>query len=158
NKLKNFCAPLDGGPNCSDGAGLDTTEMGWFAKTKLTQYSATDPRWTPVTARTLVDYVRGDASYEDTGSRGTQDLFRQRDSKLGDLVNAQPAYVRKATFSYSDKGYPEFKACTAGTGTGCNPVQFPSAGIPRRGTVYAAGNDGMLHAFETDVNNSPYYQ
>ena len=28
----------------------------------------------------------------------------------------------------------------------------------RRGTVYAAGNDGMLHAFETDVNNDPYFQ
>jgi type IV pilus assembly protein PilY1 len=30
--------------------------------------------------------------------------------------------------------------------------------VPRRGTVYAAANDGMLHAFETDVNNSAYYQ
>ena len=24
--------------------------------------------------------------------------------------------------------------------------------------MFAAGNDGMLHAFETDVNNNPYYQ
>jgi type IV pilus assembly protein PilY1 len=163
NKLKHFCAPLDGGANCTDGAGLDSaTELPWFDPKKLSQSAgwpaAPSAQWTNATPKSLVDYVRGDASNEDTGGGGAQDLYRSRVSKLGDLVNAQPSYVRKATFNYSDKGYPEFKACTAGTGTGCNLAQFPNPSIPRRGTVYAAGNDGMLHAFETDRNNNAYFQ
>jgi type IV pilus assembly protein PilY1 len=162
NKLKNFCWPGTGTAVCADGSGLTSAEQAWFTATKLSQTSnwgaAGSPQWTNATGKSLVDYVRGDASNEDTGLGGTQDLYRPRVSKLGDLVNAQPAYVRKSTFNFSDKGYAGFKACTAGTGTGCNVAQFPNASIPRRGTVYAAGNDGMLHAFETDVNNSPYYQ
>ena len=163
NRLKHFCASGSGGATCSDGAGLDPTEQGWFNPNKLSQTInwglPGSQQWTNATPKSLIDYVRGDASNEEnTGVVGKNDLYRSRVSKLGDLVNAQPAYVRKATFSYSDKGYAEFKACTAGTGTGCNTAQFPNASIARRGTVYAAGNDGMLHAFETDVNNDPYYQ
>ena len=56
-------------------------------------------------------------------------------------------------------GYQDFKKCTSGTTTvSCPAAQFPTPTQPRRGTVYVAANDGMLHAFETDVNNSPYYQ
>jgi type IV pilus assembly protein PilY1 len=161
NMLKNFCWPADGGANCADGAGLDTEEQKSFdPTTRLSQYIGyTDDQKSAVTAKALVDYLRGDASNEDTGKGDKQDLFRKRTSKLGDLVNAQPAYVKKATFNYKDKGYAEFKACAAGTGgSSCAAAQFPNPAFPRLGTVYAAGNDGMLHAFETDVNNKPYYQ
>ena len=162
NRLKHFCWPATGGGACSDGAGLDATEQLWFDKTKLPQ--ASNGVWnatiqTPAAnGRNLVDYLRGDTSNEDTNQSLPTDLYRNRVSRLGDLVNSQPAYARKATFNYSDPGYAGYKACTAGTGTGCNIAQFPSSSIPRRGTVYVAGNDGMLHAFETDVNNNPYYQ
>jgi type IV pilus assembly protein PilY1 len=161
NKLKSFCWPGDGGAQCKDGAGLDTEEQKYFdPSTMLSHYgSYTDEQKATVTAQFLVDYLRGDTSNEDTGTLGKQDLFRKRESKLGDLVNAQPSYVKKATFNYKDKGYAEFKACTAGTGgSSCHPAQFPNPSLPRLGTVYAAGNDGMLHAFETDVNNDPYFQ
>ena len=167
NMLKSFCWPGTGGTACSDGAGLNTAnEARWFDLTV-----ATNPPnalvalngWGPgqssnATARNLVDYLRGDTSNEDTNQALNTDLYRNRVSRLGDLVNAQPAYARKATFNYSDPGYAGFKACTAGNGTACNASQFPSPTIARRGTVYAAGNDGMLHAFETDVNNNPYFQ
>jgi Tfp pilus tip-associated adhesin PilY1 len=96
--------------------------------------------------------------HNDTGQGLPQDLFRERLSRLGDVINAQPAYVKKSPFSYSDTGYAGFKKCTEGTGSGCVAAQFPTPSVSRRGTVYAAANDGMLHAFETDVNNSPYYQ
>jgi type IV pilus assembly protein PilY1 len=159
NKLKHFCWPLTGGVNCSDGAGLDAAEQTYFNPNQLVQY----PGWTllqkaTASGQSLVDYLRGDTSYEDTNQALAQDLYRDRVSRLGDLVNAQPAYIRKAPFNYGDPGYAGFKACTAGTGSACAVAQFPSPGLPRRGTVYAAGNDGMLHAFETDVNNNPYYQ
>jgi type IV pilus assembly protein PilY1 len=159
NKLKHFCWPGTGGPTCADGAGLDTTEQGWFNPNQLQQFSSWNAlQKTAATAKSLVDYLRGDSSNEDTNQGLAQDLYRNRVSRLGDLVNAQPAYARKSTFNYGDPGYAEFKACTAGTGSGCAAAQFPNPSLPRRGTVYAAGNDGMLHAFETDVNNNPYFQ
>jgi type IV pilus assembly protein PilY1 len=163
NRLKHFCWPGTGGAACSDGAGLNAIELVWFDPFKVKQGGWGCPLGAKCAAATaapnsLVNYLRGDTSYEDTGQSLAQDLYRQRTRRLGDLVNAQPAYVRKSTFGYADTGYSQYKACTAGVGTGCNPAQFPTPGIPRRGTVFAAGNDGMLHAFETDVNNNAYYQ
>ncbi len=164
NRLKSFCWPGTGGAACADGTGLDTAnEAIWFNPFPLEALNGWSPLiQTPAaTRRNLVDYLRGDTSNEDTNQGLPTDLYRNRVSRLGDLVNAQPAYARKATFNYgesTDPGYPGFKACTAGNGTACNAAQFPTPSVARRGTVYAAGNDGMLHAFETDVNNNPYFQ
>jgi len=159
NRLKHFCWPGSGGATCSDGAGLDATEQGYFNANLLPQWTAwTATQQAAATSRTLVDFVRGDGSFEDTGQSLSSDLYRQRISLLGDIVNAQPAYVKRSPFSYADTGYAGFKACADGVGASCNSVQFPDTSHARRGTVYAASNDGMLHAFETDVNNNPYYQ
>jgi type IV pilus assembly protein PilY1 len=164
NRLKSFCWPGTGGAACADGPGLNTAnEATWFNPFPLQALNGWSPLvQTPAaTSRNLVDYLRGDTSNEDTNQSLATDLYRARVSRLGDLVNAQPAYARKATFNYqetTDPGYQKFKDCTAGTGTACNPAQFPSPTLPRRGTVYAGGNDGMLHAFETDLNNNPYVQ
>lgn len=160
NKLKHFCMPADLTATwCNDGLGLTAAEQAWFdpAIIALTQESS----WTAAgTTQSLVNYLRGDTSNYNSGSspRAASDLYRARASQLGDIVNAQPAYVKKSPFSYGDTGYAGFKACTEGFGTACAAAQFPSPALPRRGTVYAASNDGLLHAFETDVNNSPYYQ
>ena len=159
NKLKNFCWPLTGGAPCADGAGLDLAEQAWFNPNQLQQYNGWNLlQKSAATPKSLVDYIRGDTSNEDTGQGLAQDLYRNRVSRLGDIVDAQPSYVRRSTFNYTDPGYAGFKACTAGTGTGCNPSQFPNPTISRRATVFAAGNDGMLHAVEADANNNPYYQ
>jgi len=158
NMLKSFCWPGTGGTACADGAGLNTAnELIWFNPAQLNN-SWNVTQTAAATSQSLVNYLRGDTTNENTNQLLDTDLYRARVSRLGDLVNAQPAYARKATFNYSDPGYAGFKACTAGTGTACAAAQFPSPSVPRRGTVYAAGNDGMLHAFETDVNNNPYFQ
>ena len=90
----------------------------------------------------MLNFFRGERTYEDSGGGAPTDLFRLRDSILGDIINAQPSYVKKSPFGYADAGYAAFQTTTNS----------------RRGTVYAAANDGYLHAFETDVNNSPYFQ
>jgi len=164
NLLKNFCWPADPSTNCADGGGptggLTLAEQAYFDPVLLAQYPyGADPgKLATVSAQKLVEYIRGNTDYEDTGLGAPTDLFRQRLSLLGDIINAQPAYVKKSPFGYIDNGYAEFKACTSGTGTSCPAAQFPFPNESRRGTVYAASNDGMLHAFETDVNNDPYYQ
>lgn len=160
NQLKHFCMPADvGAAWCNDGGGLSAGEQAYFdpAVIALSQESL----WTTGgTTQSLVNYLRGDTTNYNTGSspRGANDLYRARASLLGDIVNAQPAYVKKSPFQYADNGYAGFKTCTEGLGSSCAAAQFPDASNPRRGTVYGASNDGMLHAFETDVNNNPYFQ
>ena len=160
NRMKHFCFAGDVGATwCNDGAGLTAAELKNFDPSVIALPQ--EPAWTSIaTPQQLVNYLRGEVANYDTGAipRGPADLFRARTSLLGDIVNAQPAYVRKSPFSYGDTGYFAFKACTEGTGTGCPTTQFPDPTKPRMGTVFAAANDGMLHAFETDVNNDPYYQ
>ena len=58
-------------------------------------------------------------------------LYRKRDSILGDFVNAQPIFVQAPFASYTDTGYQTFKSAQAN----------------RKAMIYAAANDGMLHAF-----------
>jgi len=160
NRMKHFCHASDvGGAWCNDGAGLTAAEANDFDPSFIAL--SQEPDWTSVaTPQLLINYLRGDLANYNTGAipRGAADLFRARTSLLGDIVNAQPAYVRKSPFSYSDNGYLAFKACTEGSGTGCPAGRFPDPTKPRLGTVFAAANDGMLHAFETDVNNNPYFQ
>jgi type IV pilus assembly protein PilY1 len=161
NLLKAFCWPGAGGtglyPGCVGEAELSATEMAWFDPTLLTQYGGWtvdgSGRDTAVSAPKLIDFLRGDVANETTGGTALTDLFRDRDSLLGDIVNAQPAYVKASPFSYNiganlgkDPYYQEYKQTTDGT-TGT-----------RKGTVFGAANDGMLHAFETDPDNNPYYQ
>lgn len=160
NQLKHFCWPASGGTNCSDGSGLTVTEQGYFNPSLLAQYAG----WTPgqqgaATGQMVVDFLRGDTANETTGGTAVSDLFRARPSVLGDIISAQPAYVKASPFAYTDTGYGDFKQCTAGTTTvTCPTGDFPTPSVARRGTVYVPANDGMLHAFETDVNNNPYYQ
>jgi type IV pilus assembly protein PilY1 len=171
NLMKHFCWPGQGGATCADGSGLDAAEQAMFHPNQLPQWGsltnaqkdavtqASAPAWAgPNDGQHLVNWLRGDNSFEDTGQSLATDVFRERISTLGDIVNAQPAYVKKSPFTYGDTGYAGFKACTEGVGTGCAAAQFPNPTQPRLGTVYTASNDGMLHAFETDVNNNPYYQ
>lgn len=162
NRLKAFCWPGAYAtglyPACGPGeAELSATDMSYFTPLTLPQAVpwSTDGsgRNVAASAQNLVDYLRGDTANENQGGTATTDLYRNRLHLLGDIVDAQPAYVKAAPFGYdtgsfagTDPYYQDFKKSTDGT-TGT-----------RIGTVFAASNDGMLHAFETDPDNNPYYQ
>jgi type IV pilus assembly protein PilY1 len=79
----------------------------------------------------LVNFLRGDSSYE-AETNLSNPLYRERAAKLGDIINASPVYVKKSPLKYTDTGYASFVTATA----------------TRRAMVYAAANDGMLHAFD----------
>jgi type IV pilus assembly protein PilY1 len=165
NQMKHFClSVLPIAPWCDDGSGLNATEQAYFNPNKLPQYVSYNLlQLLNVSNTNLVNFLRGHQQYEDTGAVAATDLFRQRNALLGDIINAQPSYVKSSPFNYSDAGYSAFKACTLGTSTvACPSAQFPDYATyptrPRLATVYIAANDGMLHAIETDVNFSPYYQ
>lgn len=84
----------------------------------------------------LVNYLRGQYGYEDRTTNAADDrVFRAREYVLGDIVNAQPIYVRSPFFDYNDAGYK-----------GANN-KFKESNDTREPMVYVASNDGMLHAF-----------
>lgn len=165
NRMKSFCWPGSVDAACDDGAGLTADEQAHFTPTLLFQYpSLSTDQQAAMTGQKIVDYIRGDRANEMAGTSTITDLFRERTSVLGDFVSAQPRYVKASDFAYADANYAAFRICTAGYGgpaetqPACGASDFPRFPKPRRGTVFAASNDGMLHAFETDVNNDPYYQ
>jgi type IV pilus assembly protein PilY1 len=82
----------------------------------------------------LVNFLRGDRTNEGAETDNTK-YYRSRAHILGDIVNAEAVYVKAPLFNYADDGYT-----TASTG-------FVALKASRQGMVYAAANDGMLHAF-----------
>ncbi len=54
---------------------------------------------------------------------------------LGDIIHAQPIYVKAPPHNFADAGYSGFKSSNAS----------------RLPTLYAAANDGMLHAFDGET-------
>ena len=155
NKLRSFCwtdAPIATYPQCDDGGLLTAAELtahfnplgGTNGALGQSVPWPTDGsgRHLSATKNNLVDFIRGDNDFETTGGTSTTDLYRNRAHVLGDIINAQPAYVKAPPLTYTDAFYSTFKSNNAN----------------RQGTVYVAANDGMLHAFATDPDNSPYYQ
>lgn len=85
----------------------------------------------------MVNWLRGDGTYE----AGALPVFRVREERLGDIVNASPVFVGAPPFIYVDNGYADFKNRNAS----------------RAARIYAAANDGMLHAFDKDGNEAWAY-
>jgi type IV pilus assembly protein PilY1 len=79
-----------------------------------------------------VDYLRGDRTKEASQSGG---IFRDRGSRLGDIVNSNIWYTGKPASGYSMNGYYAFRSNANGGKGGRTPM------------VYVGANDGMLHGF-----------
>lgn len=83
----------------------------------------------------LVNYLRGERTYE-VNRNADNPLFRDRvNGVLGDVINGAPVFVSKPPFGYGDTGYSSFASSRA----------------TRTGMLYAGANDGMLHAFNADT-------
>jgi len=79
----------------------------------------------------LVNFLRGDRSNEEGTVPDTGKFYRHRTHVLGDIVSAQPQYSGAPKWNFSDSGYAAYKTAKAS----------------RLPLVFAAANDGMLHAF-----------
>lgn len=130
-----------GAPTGVASTGLNASEQAFFDATRaslLSQYtSMTDgssgsvDQRTPAAGASLLNFIRGQRGNEDFLANTAGRLYRKRDTVLADIVNSQPAYVRRATANYGDPGYENFVATSASR-------------IPM---VYVGSNSGMLHAF-----------
>jgi len=124
-------------------ANLTATEQGYFSNkcSSWTQCTVLNFSTADMNAansgQNLLNYVRGQTGYE-MRSGSTNPVFRSRDHVLGDIVNAKPVYVKVPTWSYTDPVTPSYSS-------------FKSANQSRQAMVYAAANDGMVHAFNADT-------
>jgi type IV pilus assembly protein PilY1 len=138
-------------PHISTGPPSPLTGLSQFCATGTDCISATaqsnntitaDPLTNGAAGEALVNFLRGDRSNEEGAVTNPAKFFRHRTHVLGDIVSAQPQYVGQPDRSYADSGYAAFKTAQAG----------------RSAVVYAAANDGMLHAFDaaTGTENWAY--
>ncbi len=136
---------------------MSATELNWFSGawigggggTPLSQWPLLDPTQQGIAGspKNLVNFLRGAPMFEDQLSNPAGNrVYRDRNHVLGDIVNAQPVYVKTTNAGYADAGYKDFKNCVNdGVGAGC--------GGARLSAVYVAGNDGMLHSLDGDTGN-----
>ncbi len=117
--------------------GFSAAELtAWFDPvTKLAQYPIlTAAQKANATPAKLVAFLRGQFGNEmQDGNPVDQQVFRDRETTLGDIVNAKPVYVRVPPFTYAENDFMTWK----------NSVKIKG----RTGVVYVGANDGMLHAF-----------
>ncbi len=87
--------------------------------------------------RDTINYLRGERTYETSSPA----KFRERDSVLGDIVNADPAFVGAPTDDLNEEFNPGFAA-------------FATSNANRTKVLYVGANDGMLHAFNATPTSS----
>jgi type IV pilus assembly protein PilY1 len=107
---------------------------------------ATEPDST--VAQKRLAFLRGDRSLEVT----TEDRikpFRQRSSRLGDIVNSDPQFIHNQDFGYSRLSWNN-----GAVGAAYTAFRATNAYKSRTPLVVVGANDGMLHGFDARVSDT----
>lgn len=129
-------------------SGTDTTGATTDEVANLSHYSnMSATQKSNASGANFVNYLRGQRGKEGfdsgppaTNSSGDNDkLYRSREAVLGDIINAQPVFIKAPSAEYSNDTDPGY-------------VGFRSAQGSRTPMVYVAANDGMLHAFKAGTS------
>ncbi len=98
----------------------------------------------------IVNYIRGDQS----GEIQNGGVFRDRRTVLGDIIHSSPLLVRAPSANYDDDIWPagtlERNAADSNNGY----EEFIDTNMNRNSIILAGANDGMLHAFDSGLNNA----
>ena len=102
---------------------------------------------TGTVTKDLINYLRSDTSNEDISALSGTALYRYRQTRLGDIVNSTPVFVKNSV----DLSYEKLPTGTPGKTTYRAFVDgvSGSGGKKQRaeGLLFVGANDGMLHAF-----------
>lgn len=93
-------------------------------------------------------YLRGDRTYEITTDDRTKP-FRQRGSRLGDIVNSDPQFIHNQDF-----GYSRLTWSSGAVGTAYTTFRASNTYQNRTPMVIVGANDGMLHGFDARVGDT----
>lgn len=101
-----------------------------WANLTATQKAALNANGTDTYGALRLNYLRG-------SRYGEGDVFRQRETLMGDVINSSPVYVANPLDVWGDAEYIKYKA----------------AHKNRKAVVYVGANDGMLHAFDATLQS-----
>ncbi|WP_105101916.1 pilus assembly protein [Microbulbifer pacificus] len=121
-------------------AGLDFTGSDGDTELDLNINTSTGVSVADNRASERVDYLRGDRTKEGNGSNE----FRQRSSRLGDIVNSTPVYVGEPVGKWENAEFAEASSYAA----------FKSGKASRTPMVYVGANDGFLHGFNASTTGT----
>lgn len=116
-------------------------------KEMLQTTPASGPLTTEAVAQQRLDFLRGSRTLEQT-IVNTSNPFRQRSSRLGDIVNSSPQYVNKNNYGYSTLGAPTF---SASVGNDYISYRKSATYVAKPPIILVGANDGMLHAFDASL-------
>lgn len=126
-------------------SGIDFTWNGLASSQKALLTLPTDAG--NVTGENRLAYLRGDRTHEITTEDRTKP-FRQRGSRLGDIVNSDPQFIHNQDFGYSRLSWG-----TNGS-VGTAYTAFRASNKNRTPMVVVGANDGMLHGFDARVGET----
>tara|TARA_Y100000782_G_scaffold52985_2_gene58980 strand:- start:7546 stop:12000 length:4455 start_codon:yes stop_codon:yes gene_type:complete len=118
-------------------------------KEMLRTTPSSGPLTTEAIAQQRLDFLRGSRLLEQTVTNNSNP-FRQRGSRLGDIVNSSPQYVNKNNFGYSALGTPVF---TSSIGSDYLTYRASSVYVNKPPILLVGANDGMLHAFDATLGS-----
>lgn len=103
------------------------------------------------TGQDRLDYLRGSTIKQRTTTDQSQP-FRQRSSRLGDIINSDPQFIHKQDFGYSN--LPSSSAFAATGMTSYTAFRNSASYQAREPMVIVGANDGMLHGFSADTSGA----
>jgi type IV pilus assembly protein PilY1 len=97
----------------------------------------------------VVNYLRGDQSLEIQNGG----VLRDRRSILGDVIHSSPLLIRGPSANYDDEIWPDLSPEKIAADAGNGYEDFRTTNKFRNSVVLTGANDGMLHAFDSGLNN-----
>ncbi len=110
------------------------------------------PLVTATVGEQRVDYLRGSRELE-RSDLNPGAPFRERGSRLGDIVNSDPQFIHKQDFGY---GVLQAAPAFSSTDAGADYITFRQSAAyqSREPLVVVGANDGMLHGFDASLDSS----
>lgn len=134
--------PPTGTANVGGHIASQGVEFTWNALSREQQQQLTLDDESSATAKLRLEYLRGDRSQEITDKIRSRP-FRQRGSRLGDIVNSDPQYLHHQNF-----GYATLKWSSGTVGQAYKTFRSSNKYLKRSPLVVVGANDGMLHGFD----------
>ncbi|MGQ7959165.1 pilus assembly protein [Pseudomonas sp. SP16.1] len=133
---------VNGPLRSTDGVDFTWSDLAAAQRAALTKAGEADSSM----AENRLAFLRGDRSREITDDDAAQP-FRQRGSRLGDIVNSDPQFIHKQDFGYSRLSWSN-----GAVGTAYTAFRATTAYQNRTPMVVVGANDGMLHGFDARVS------
>lgn len=100
-------------------------------------------------AQSRLNFLRGDRTNEISVDDQTKP-FRQRSSRMGDIVNSDPQLIHKQDFGYARLSWSD-----GDVGDAYTTFRQSSAYQARKPLIVVGANDGMLHGFDASISDDP---